>query len=154
MWQMMTARTWTDLEEVYKSVGIKDLDEEHLNLVDLVLELNGMIDQLQRESFGLDFIYQIAEVCDRLYQRAQEHFENEEAVLEELQVENREVHHEEHQKILSGLETLICDLTEGKFAVNLDFKNEILEWTVLHMYESDFEIFTPKVIAYYLPDYQ
>ena len=149
-WQMMTARTWADLEGLYRSVGNKELDEEHLNLIDLVLELNRMIDQIQKETFCIDFIYQIAEVCDRLYQRAQEHFEREELLLKDFHRDSSEVHHEEHQKILSELEGLICDLTEGKFAINLDFKNQISVWTIEHMYVSDYEVFTPKNLAMYL----
>jgi len=149
-WQMKTARTWTDIKDTFQSVGYAELDEDHLNLIDLVLELNTMIDELHESSFSLDFIYRIAEVCDRLQQRLVEHFEREEGILQELNYPNLQVHHEQHQKILRELETLIEDLTEGKFAVNLDFKNQILEWTQEHLYNTDNEIFNPKNIAMFL----
>lgn len=149
-WQLKTARTWRDLEDTYQSVYHQELDKEHLVLIDLVLELNTMIDKLKESSFSLDFIYQIAELCERLHQRLSEHFELEETVLEELELENRQVHHEQHQKILHELEVLSTDLSEGKFAVNLEFKNQILVWTMEHMLETDYESFTPRKIAYFM----
>lgn len=149
-WQLKTARTWHDLEDTYQTVYHQELDKEHLVLVDLVLELNTMIDKLKEASFSLDFIYQIAEICDRLYQRLGEHFELEESVMEELEIENRQVHHEQHQKILHELEVLLTDLNEGKFAVNLEFKNQILVWTLEHMLETDYQSFTPRHIAFFM----
>lgn len=136
-WVIQTARTWEDLAPLFQYTHHNILDEGHLLMIDNVLEINRLIDEQQHGEFDINFIYQVAELCDRLYQRTMEHFEEEESVLKELNVEDANIHREQHLHILRSMEALIMDLSEGRFAVSLDLKLQILEWTLVHMVEED-----------------
>jgi hemerythrin len=85
----MTLMTWND----EMSVGVKELDDDHKQLIDLLTEAHeALLSGLSREALG--------EVVDRLVDRTMAHFAHEEALFDRTGFPGADAHRREHDLML------------------------------------------------------
>jgi hemerythrin-like metal-binding protein len=142
-WVMQTARHYGDLSSIILETGFESIDDDHRKMIGQALEINRLMEDLDHHNFNLEIVYQLGELCNRLRQTTQEHFEREEGIMQDLQLSGRTGHTEAHQLILKRLDDMIADLSEGKLTVTFNLKRAILDWVVVHINEEDASTFTP-----------
>lgn len=140
-WVMQTARHYGDISSIIHETGFENIDADHRKMIGQALEINRLMENLDHQNFNLELVYQLGELCNRLRQTTQEHFEREEELMERYKLSASKQHSEHHRQILKKLDDLIADLSEGKLTVTLHLKRAILDWVVVHINENDASTF-------------
>ncbi|MBF0279993.1 MAG: hemerythrin family protein [SAR324 cluster bacterium] len=140
-WAMQTARKWEDISEIIKKTGIESIDAEHKRLVEIALEINKLIDLMEKNQFDLNYINKQKILLDDLYKATEHHFHREEEMIKGFGLSQYELQVEQHEKILSMLRSAIQDFQAGRLNVSLSLKLEILDWIVSHVNLVDYETF-------------
>lgn len=141
-WVMQTARHYGDIQSIIHITGIPEIDDDHRKVVGQVLEINRLMDNLDHQNFGLEIVFQIGELCNRLRQSLSEHFQREENLMKKRELSTLAKHTKRHQEILHHLDDMIADLKEGKLTVTHRLKEAILDWVVVHFNQEDQESFS------------
>lgn len=128
-----------DLAKIIKKTGIKEIDHDHLELVEQTLELNSLINktdtgkELNKEQFTA--VYQ------EIYDFAAAHFSREEAIMKKYKMDDLKSHQEEHNGILNKLAEIKENYLTGRLFLSANFKNMILEWWINHTNTTDYKTF-------------
>lgn len=111
-------------------LGIKEIDEQHHSLVNIINEL--------LDSFNQDAELEVTKkVLDELEDYANLHFATEEKYFDKFQFEGTEEHKAEHRKFKEELVTLKNDLQMGKTTVPEATLHLLVSWFTDH--EQDFD---------------
>lgn len=114
------------------SVNIREIDNQHKRLVELINELDDAFDS--DEKFEV-----VRDVLKRLRDYIKEHFSYEEGLLVKYGYENIKEHMDQHMKFIVKIRELsveACNGGNGVFQELLDF---LMEWLINHILESDMQ---------------
>ncbi|MBB5022493.1 hemerythrin domain-containing protein [Desulfurispira natronophila] len=132
-WLLQTARTWDDIKDAFSSMRVDMLDDDHRRLTEFTLELNTLIDLLERDGFNLVYIDRQRELLTHIYNFAEAHFEREERIIEKFAIPGAQTQQEQHEKFLSALQSDIDAFNSGKLTVGETLKNSILQSWANHV---------------------
>ena len=137
-WVIQTARTLDDISGVIKMVGIKFVDEDHLQLAEYLTEINRLILELEKNETSLILLKKQEGVLKKINEYAIAHFAREEKMIAKYGLTNGKEQKEQHSKILKELREILENLKSGNISVNSDLKSYLLEWLVNHINKYDY----------------
>lgn len=112
------------------SVKVKELDDQHRKLIDLVNELHdGMSSGKSREVMG--------GVLDGLVKYTVGHFATEEQYMSRLKYPGELAHKAEHKKLVDQVAKFQKDYQNGQAALSLEIMNFLKSWLTGHIQSTD-----------------
>lgn len=114
------------------SVKIKELDEQHKKLFDLIF-------QLESAANNQDFNAVVKNVLEELMEYVHVHFDTEEDYLERVDYAGLEAHQDIHEGIKKDLNERINDLFSRKTTALdvIGLRNFLIDWLKHHIVEQD-----------------
>jgi methyl-accepting chemotaxis protein/hemerythrin len=112
------------------SVGIKQIDDQHKVLIDLINELNDAMRQRRSQKIMM-------EVVDRLANYAVEHFGTEEKLFDKHGYPETEAHKEVHRKFVAKVSEFGEELRSGKASVTMEVMRFLKDWLLGHIKGTD-----------------
>jgi hemerythrin len=112
------------------SVGIEEIDAQHMVLVNLLNQIHEAIQQRQAAEVTGEIIRQLGE-----YTRV--HFAVEESLMRILHYPEYERHKEEHDRLIEQLEGFRVKLGSGKSSVSFELAHFLKIWLTKHIMEAD-----------------
>lgn len=112
------------------SVGVPDIDRDHLALIGIFNELEGAAKVNRADEV-------VADVLIRLADYASHHFMREEAVMVAIAYPQLDKHRRQHADLLRGLSTLVYELETGQTRVTADTMHFLRNWLTIHIMEHD-----------------
>ena len=112
------------------SVGVKLLDEQHKQIVD-------MINLLVSDSNTTVYSETISELLTRLTRYAKEHFRDEEFLLEEHRYPDLDCHKEEHIEFRNNTLALCQATMKHQDSVPVELLQVMRDWWMNHILQSD-----------------
>jgi len=120
-----------DWQENY-SVGIKQFNDDHKELVKIINELhNGLVSNLG--------ISQMTYVMDGLVNYTVGHFAREEKYMKKYDYSGYDEHKEEHEKLLNKVREYYQMLKDGRSSFTIELMAFLKDWLVDHILGSDME---------------
>jgi len=110
--------------------GIKQFDEHHQKLVDLINKLYDAMRAGQGNSI-------LASVFNELIAYTQYHFSAEEKLFKETKYIAAATHIREHQKLVEKVTELKTQFDQGKMGITSQTLNFLRDWIVNHIQKSD-----------------
>lgn len=114
------------------SVGLQEIDEQHMVLVGLLNELHTAI----KEKHGGDACIAI---LDRLVDYTRIHFAVEESLMRILEFPDYEEHKEEHEELLLEVRKLQGKIAVGSANISFELLHFLRMWLTNHILDSDME---------------
>ena len=112
------------------SVGIKEIDKQHMKLVDLVNELHdGMKSGKGKEVLG--------KILNELVNYTALHFKHEETLFDKYNYPETVIHKRQHKDLVDQVIAYKTDFESGKSLITLDLMNFLRDWLVKHIAGSD-----------------
>ncbi|MEW8022624.1 MAG: bacteriohemerythrin [Candidatus Thiodiazotropha endolucinida] len=125
--------TWRD--DWY--LGIDEIDQQHLHLVELVNQVADSVMTQQSESKddggAMRLVLQLQEETRR-------HFRDEEAFMRNHEYPLVSSHHREHALLQAELSDLIREIEEGKRRLDIETLTSLKYWLIDHVIDSDMDI--------------
>ena len=112
------------------SLNIKEVDLQHMKLVDLVNEL----DQAMRSGRGKDVV---GKVLDRLVDYTSYHFGAEERLMEKHAYTGLERHKQEHVAFVKKVVDFRSGYAQGKSGLSINVMTFLSDWLVSHIKGTD-----------------
>jgi hemerythrin-like metal-binding protein len=122
----MALMRWSDCY----SVGVKNLDEQHAEFIELMNELESSMQQGQIQS-------NVGSLLSRLMTHAHEHFSTEERLMETAGFPGLAMHRVEHQALLFDVEEFAIHFKQGDHAVGIELLNFLRGWLINHLQQMD-----------------
>lgn len=122
----MALVTWSDKY----SMNIKEIDEQHKNLVRMINELHDAMLNAKSKELALGIIDEMAEYT-------QYHFSTEEKYMVQYKYPEYAAHKKEHDKFIQQVGDFKKDYESGKAGLSFDLLNFLKNWLVNHIQESD-----------------
>jgi hemerythrin len=124
----MSIIKWTqDLQ-----IGIKEIDEQHQYLINLINELQLAVEYHKGEEVILSMI-------DKLHSYAQTHFTEEELLLDTHDFPGKVDHALEHDEFIAKLDELKSEYQSNAEVLTIHIRNFILGWFFNHIRLNDME---------------
>ncbi|MBU8869642.1 MAG: bacteriohemerythrin [Gemmatimonadales bacterium] len=114
------------------SVGIKSLDEQHQNLVEII----NKFDEARRRGKGSKVMGQI---LNEILGYTQEHFAFEEKLLEKTDFPGRKLHQSQHRQLLQKVERLQHDFLNEDRRITAETSELFDYWLTSHILKHDKE---------------
>lgn len=139
------AETLGDVEFILRKIGIEKIDNEHLKLMEMTMDLNSMIKL--NEKNGVDYIkneksrIEILDVINKIYEYATYHFDGEEEIMKKNHMKEFQNHHAEHAEILKQLLGIKENFVNKRLYPSSNIKTIILEWWIEHTNNTDYRTF-------------
>ncbi|MFH1194416.1 MAG: bacteriohemerythrin [bacterium] len=112
------------------SVGIKQIDDQHKHLVDLINELHDSMKVGKgKEVLGL--------IIKKLTDYTVFHFGTEEKLFKEYGYPDMKIHVETHNKLVNQVKALQLDFNKGKAVLTMEVMNFLKEWLTNHILGTD-----------------
>ncbi len=112
------------------SVGVKEIDEQHKKLVDMVNQLNDAMTQGQgRQALG--------KVLNDLISYTQFHFRAEEKLMETNGYANTVAHKAEHHKLVQDVGAFKSKFDSGSASISIELMTFLRNWLSNHILNSD-----------------
>lgn len=108
------------------ALGIPEIDADHRALMELINRLACAHSEKK-----------IRELLERLYQKAHDHFESEEALMHELDDYEYTEHEREHRMLLGELRCFINQVGLGIEQLDEEALQELKVWFIAHLRGSD-----------------
>lgn len=112
------------------SVGVKEIDDQHKELVNLIFRLFTAINEKKAKE-------QLSEILIELIEFSDTHFSTEEKYFEEFDYENKEEHIDEHRKFT----VKVIDFNEkhknNEIAISFELIDFLEDWLLDHLIEMD-----------------
>ncbi|MDG4474618.1 bacteriohemerythrin [Thiovibrio frasassiensis] len=122
----MALLTW---QEKY-SVGIKQIDDQHKQLIDMINELNDAMLTGKGKDALMPVLNKLASYCVT-------HFAVEEKLFDTHAYPETADHKEKHSKMLAKVKALIGEVQSGKSTVSIEVMNFLKNWLDKHIMETD-----------------
>lgn len=119
------------------SVGIREMDDQHMRIVELINELHECRMEGKPEEA-------IAEILDSVADYIRVHFTAEEQLMISVRYPGFDEHHAEHVKLIQKTAELRKRMTGGTPPTTFEVLNFLKRWLIEHIMESD------KVIGKYI----
>lgn len=114
------------------SVGIQEIDEQHMVLVGLLNDLHTAI----HEQHGGDAC---AAILDQLVDYTRIHFAVEESLMRILEFPDYEAHKDEHEELLLEVRKLQGKIAAGTANISFELLHFLRMWLTNHILDSDME---------------
>lgn len=112
------------------SVNIKEIDEQHKKLIDIINELY--------DSMKIGKGKEILEnTLDKMIKYAQTHFTKEEEYMTDYKYPEYKAHKGEHKKFVKKVLTFQKDFKGDKLALSSDVMEFLRNWLINHIMETD-----------------
>lgn len=112
------------------SVGIREIDEQHKQLINLINELNNaMLAGKGKEA--------VLPVLTKLSSHCVTHFNNEERLFETHAYPDAADHKEKHNKLTAEVNVLIDGVKSGKNKISIEVMRFLITWLDKHIMETD-----------------
>lgn len=139
------AQTIEDLNVVLRRTGIEEIDQDHLRLMGLTLNLNKLIEMndqnIQSGVEDHEVAHRINDVLDKTYEYASEHFDREERMMKDNQMTDLRSHAATHREILKKIIEIKENYMAGRLCMSSNIKTMILEWWIEHTNTTDYRTF-------------
>jgi hemerythrin-like metal-binding protein len=112
------------------SVGVRQFDEEHKQLISFVNKLNSSI-----LAGGTHFV--MKEILTSLVNYTKIHFRHEEDFMLLYDYPNREKHKMEHEELTAQVTDFYNDFISGKSKITLSLLKFLSDWLVNHILSTD-----------------
>lgn len=113
------------------SVGVKQLDDDHHKLIDLMNELYDAIQAGHAKE-------KIGDIIDRLVAYSREHFAHEESLFAQTAYSEGAAHKKEHDNMLRWATKIRREYGEGQLAAPaLEVMNQLKDWFYDHINGTD-----------------
>ena len=112
------------------SVGIKEMDAQHLKLVELINELYRLLLSNNPDAF-------VGEILNRLVEYAGVHFQSEEDLLQKYRYPEIEAHKKEHEAFVEKIITYHKQHKKGTLTLSVAIVNFLKDWLKNHINYSD-----------------
>lgn len=122
----MTLVEWRDEFEI----GIKEVDFEHQELIELINESYAMAKEDNSRMAVIDFLGDI-------FNKISAHFALEEKEMRELKYDQYEDHKEEHEELLDSIRDIMDDYEERATLDDEEFGERLKDWFVNHFSSKD-----------------
>jgi hemerythrin len=122
----MALLNWSD----EYSVRIKEIDKEHIKLVELINMLHdGMKAGKGKEVMG--------KILSELVNYTASHFAHEEKLFDKYQYPDTLVHKKQHKDLVTKVLAYKKDYDKGEYLITMDIMNFLKDWLVKHIAGSD-----------------
>ena len=122
-----------DFTWLIRKTGIESVDNEHANLIGLLLRLSN-IDSSHDE---LDVKTELGKIADY----ASGHFNHEEALMKELHLKGRDIHEDAHAKLLNHVGEAMKHAISGRSRISPSLLKRIMRWWIDHTNGMDYDTF-------------
>lgn len=112
------------------SVRVRQFDDEHRRLFDIVNELNDAM----RVGQGR---FVLRAVLDNLLDYTRKHFGAEEEAMRRTRYTEAALHTEEHRKLTEQVEKLIAQYEKGETSITIDVLYFLRDWLQNHIMDTD-----------------
>jgi len=112
------------------SVGVKNLDEQHKEVINLLNELHAAMLKGQAQNVA-------GTLLPKIQRHAREHFSTEERLMESTRFSGLAEHRAEHQALLARVDTCAARHKQGDSAVYMELLNFMRDWLINHMQKMD-----------------
>lgn len=112
------------------SVGVKEIDEQHMKLIDLINEMHEAITEHRASEVTM-------RILDELIVYTQTHFQTEEALMNILEYDDFEVHKALHDALIQQVSDLKLKLQSGKASINFELMHFLKTWLTKHILGDD-----------------
>lgn len=128
-----------DIGWLLKYTGIKEIDNDHKQLVKYSFELNTLVNKVYS---GIEVSKEEKiSIIDRIYHYAREHFNREEKIMKELKPDLLEEHRMEHKELLDICAYYRENIAAGRINISHNLKIKILDWWLEHTNGVDYITF-------------
>ncbi|MES9823448.1 MAG: bacteriohemerythrin [Candidatus Thiodiazotropha endolucinida] len=125
--------TWRD--DWY--LGIDEIDQQHLHLVELV---NQVADSVLTQNSESNDDGGAMRLVLQLQEETRQHFRDEEAFMRNHEYPQVSSHHREHALLQAELSDLIREIEEGKRRLDIETLTSLKYWLIDHVIDSDMDI--------------
>ena len=112
------------------SVNIKEVDDQHKKLIEMINELNDAMGQGKAKDV-------LGAILGRLVSYAASHFAMEERLLQAHGYEEYQDHKEKHEKMTAKVLELQRQFKDGKAAMTIEVMNFLKNWLDKHILGTD-----------------
>ncbi|OHD55533.1 MAG: hemerythrin [Spirochaetes bacterium GWF1_51_8] len=112
------------------SVGIRQIDEQHKHLIDLINNLYDAMSHGQGKAV-------LERTLDELANYTVEHFSVEEVLMRKHSYSGYPTHKAEHESFVQKVVDFKQGFADGKALLSIDIMNFLRDWTVNHIAETD-----------------
>lgn len=122
----MALITWASM----LSVGVKEIDDQHKKLIDLINQLNdAMLAGKSRDSMG--------KILGELAAYTQYHFSTEERLMGQYKYEESVDHKEQHKKLIQSVSDFKKQFDSGQTMISVELMNFLRDWLSGHILKTD-----------------
>lgn len=137
-WVLQSARTWDDVSDMIRPMGIDILDEEHEKFTQLVLDLNQLLEVFHCQDSKFEALGRGEALLQDLIDYAQNHFSREERMMQEQGVPAYGRHKAQHDYFVAMIERYMKDFRGGMLNFSVNLKLDLLEWWIHHINGMDY----------------
>jgi hemerythrin-like metal-binding protein len=112
------------------SVGIKEIDKEHMKLVDLINELHDAM----KSGKGKEVL---GKTLNELVNYTAFHFAHEEQLFDKYGYPETAIHKKQHKELVDQVLAYKANYDSGKTIISIDIMNFLKDWLVKHIAGSD-----------------
>lgn len=128
------SRNSKDFQWMIRKTDIDQVDEEHIQLIELLMNLRSASTQKENDS-------DLKTELTKIYEFAELHFKNEEEIMRNLKLEGIEIHQETHGKLLQNIQEAIEHAVSGRSRLSPLFNKRLMTWWVEHTNGTDYDMF-------------
>ncbi|BHH85243.1 hemerythrin domain-containing protein [Desulforhopalus sp. 52FAK] len=128
------AKSSDDFQWLIRKTGIVEVDEEHANLIGLLLNLNK---PQQKGDQPIDLKTELSKIA----KFAASHFSHEEKIMEQEGIKDMVAHIEAHKMLLQYIGEAMGHLVSGRSQISPIFLKRLMRWWVEHTNGMDYDTF-------------
>ena len=125
-------------------MGVDIIDEQHRHQTINILEMNPHLDNYTRKGRNPAEYEWIVNRLDEIYHYAEQHFEDEERVMQKFRPSNYATHVSEHMVILDKLQEASEQVKSGQILASRRLKVLFAEWWINHINYTDHLSFSER----------
>lgn len=112
------------------SVQVKEIDDQHKQLLKVISELNDAISSMQTGE-------KMESILDRLIEYADIHFRTEEKYFDKFHYEGAEEHKKEHRKFTEKMKKIRKNLKDNEMKYSFELIDFLEDWLLQHLMNED-----------------
>ncbi|MGN7612083.1 bacteriohemerythrin [Magnetococcales bacterium HHB-1] len=120
-----------------KDVGVMRFNQAHQKILDQIIQLHGIVDQLNRRKPTEEDWKKIDQTLNFLLRYASDHFNDEEREMERLNYPEYPQHKQQHDIFIGKIKEIKTQLDSRKILFIVDMKFFLLEWLFSHINRFD-----------------
>lgn len=144
------AKVLEDVSSILRLTHIASIDQDHLLLMKVTIELNQLVSDYNSEHGTLDapqIKNTILEMFRKIYTIAEHHFQREEKIMKRHQLLDTRSHSTEHGEILIRIQEMMNNYENNRLYISGNIKTIILDWWIHHTNNVDYKTFVSNLDA-------